>query len=86
MKSYHFLLFQLPGNLLKTQKKCAPYFRGNTQFPIYFNCTSVIKNRRRRKRKKQNTEKKQKKKEQKMHDYTQRAPAALALACVTGDA
>jgi hypothetical protein len=31
----HFARFQLPGNLLKT-KKCAPYFRGNTQFPIYW--------------------------------------------------
>jgi hypothetical protein len=31
----HFTLFQLPGNLLKT-KKCAPYFRGNMEFPIYF--------------------------------------------------
>jgi hypothetical protein len=30
-----FALFQLPVNLLKT-KKYARYFRGNTQFPIYF--------------------------------------------------
>jgi hypothetical protein len=35
MINNHFALFQLPGNLLNT-KKCAPYFRGNTQFPIYF--------------------------------------------------
>jgi hypothetical protein len=35
MINNHFAIFQLPGNLLKT-KKCAPYFRGNTQFPIYF--------------------------------------------------
>jgi hypothetical protein len=34
MINNHFALFQLPGNLLNT-KKCAPYFRGNTQFPIY---------------------------------------------------
>jgi hypothetical protein len=34
MINNHFARFQLPGNLLKT-KKCAPYFRGNTQFPIY---------------------------------------------------
>jgi hypothetical protein len=32
----HFALFKLPDNLLKT-KKIAPYFRGNTQFPIYLN-------------------------------------------------
>jgi hypothetical protein len=32
----HFALFQLPSNLLKTKIKCAPYFRGNTQFPISF--------------------------------------------------
>jgi hypothetical protein len=31
----HILLFQLPGNW-PTTKKCAPYFRGNTEFPIYF--------------------------------------------------
>jgi hypothetical protein len=30
----HILLFQLPGNW-PTTKKCAPYFRGNTEFPIY---------------------------------------------------
>jgi hypothetical protein len=35
MINNHFTLFQLAGNLLKT-KKCAPYFRGNTEFPIYF--------------------------------------------------
>jgi hypothetical protein len=35
MINNHFARFQPPGNLLKT-KKCAPYFRGNTQFPIYF--------------------------------------------------
>jgi hypothetical protein len=35
MKGNHFALFQLPGNLSKTKKKCSPYFRGNTQFPIY---------------------------------------------------
>jgi hypothetical protein len=29
------LLLQLPGNWTTT-KKCAPYFRGNTEFPIYF--------------------------------------------------
>jgi hypothetical protein len=29
------LLFQLPGNW-PTTKKCAPYFRGDTEFPIYF--------------------------------------------------
>jgi hypothetical protein len=34
MINNHFARFQLPGSLLKT-KKCAPYFRGNTQFPIY---------------------------------------------------
>jgi hypothetical protein len=31
----HILLFQLPGNC-PTTKKCAPYFRGNTEFPIYY--------------------------------------------------
>jgi hypothetical protein len=31
----HILIFQLPGNW-PTTKKCAPYFRGNTEFPIYF--------------------------------------------------
>jgi hypothetical protein len=31
----HILLFQLPGNW-PTTKKCAPYFRGNTEFPINF--------------------------------------------------
>jgi hypothetical protein len=36
MINNHFARFQLPGNLSKTKKKCAPYFRGNTQFPIYF--------------------------------------------------
>jgi hypothetical protein len=35
MVNNHFARFRLPGNLLKTKKKCAPYFRGNTQFPIY---------------------------------------------------
>jgi hypothetical protein len=35
MINNNFARFQLPGNLLKT-KKCAPYFRGNTQFPIYY--------------------------------------------------
>jgi hypothetical protein len=30
----NILLFQLPGNL-QTTKKCAPYLRGNTEFPIY---------------------------------------------------
>jgi hypothetical protein len=30
----HILLFQLPGNW-PTTKNCAPYFRGNTEFPIY---------------------------------------------------
>jgi hypothetical protein len=35
MINNHFARFRLPGNLLNT-KKCAPYFRGNTQFPIYF--------------------------------------------------
>jgi hypothetical protein len=30
----HILLFQLPRNW-PTTKKCAPYFRGNTEFPIY---------------------------------------------------
>jgi hypothetical protein len=35
MMNNHFALFQLPGNLLKT-KKCALYFRGNTEFLIYF--------------------------------------------------
>jgi hypothetical protein len=34
MINNHCARFQLPGDLLKT-KKCAPYFRGNTQFPIY---------------------------------------------------
>jgi hypothetical protein len=34
MINNQFARFQLPGNLLKP-KKCAPYFRGNTQFPIY---------------------------------------------------
>jgi hypothetical protein len=36
MINNHFARFQLPGYLSKT-KKCAPYFRGNTQFPIYLN-------------------------------------------------
>jgi hypothetical protein len=31
----NILLFQLPGIWPKT-KKCVPYFRGNTEFPIYF--------------------------------------------------
>jgi hypothetical protein len=31
----HILLFQLPGNR-PTTKKCAPYFRGNMEFSIYF--------------------------------------------------
>jgi hypothetical protein len=31
----HILLLQLPGNW-PTTKKCAPYFRGNMEFPIYF--------------------------------------------------
>jgi hypothetical protein len=31
----HILLFQLPGNW-PTTKKCTAYFRGNTEFPIYF--------------------------------------------------
>jgi hypothetical protein len=31
----HILLFQLPGNW-PTTKKCAPNFRGNMEFPIYF--------------------------------------------------
>jgi hypothetical protein len=31
----NIFLFQLPGNW-PTTKKCAPYFRGNTEFPIYF--------------------------------------------------
>jgi hypothetical protein len=35
MINNHFAQFQLPGSLLKT-KKCASYFRGNTQFPIFF--------------------------------------------------
>jgi hypothetical protein len=30
----NILLFQLPGNW-PTTKKCAPYFRGNMEFPIY---------------------------------------------------
>jgi hypothetical protein len=34
MINNYFALFQLPGTLLKT-KKCDPYFRGNTQYPIY---------------------------------------------------
>jgi hypothetical protein len=34
MIKINILLFQLPGNW-PTTKKCAPYFRGNTQFPIY---------------------------------------------------
>jgi hypothetical protein len=41
MINNHFTLFQLPGNLLKT-KKCAPYFRGNTKFPIYFHFTIYL--------------------------------------------
>jgi hypothetical protein len=36
MINNHILLFQLPGNW-PTTEKCAPYFRGNTEFPIYFN-------------------------------------------------
>jgi hypothetical protein len=35
MINTHFALLHLPGNSLKT-KKNAPYFRGNTKFPIYF--------------------------------------------------
>jgi hypothetical protein len=31
----HILLFQLPCNS-PTTKKCAPSFRGNMEFPIYF--------------------------------------------------
>jgi hypothetical protein len=31
----------MPGNLLKT-KKSAPYFRGNTQFPIYSKMCSLF--------------------------------------------
>jgi hypothetical protein len=34
MINNHFARFQLPGKFLKT-KKCAPYFRGNMEFPIY---------------------------------------------------
>jgi hypothetical protein len=41
MINNHFALFQLPGNFSKT-KKCAPYFRGNTQFPIYFQIREVF--------------------------------------------
>jgi hypothetical protein len=37
MINNHFADFQLPDNLLKT-KKCAPYFRENTEFPIYCVC------------------------------------------------
>jgi hypothetical protein len=37
----HILLFQLSGNR-PTTKKCAPYFRGNTEFPIYFFVTFVF--------------------------------------------
>jgi hypothetical protein len=33
----HILLFQLPGSR-PTTKKCAPFFRGNMEFPIYFGC------------------------------------------------
>jgi hypothetical protein len=32
----HILIFQLPGTR-PTTKKCAPFFRGNTEFPIYSN-------------------------------------------------
>jgi hypothetical protein len=41
MLNNHFAWFQLPGNLLKN---CAPYFRGNTQFPIYWNFTGKTVN------------------------------------------
>jgi hypothetical protein len=37
----HILLFRLPGNC-PTTKKCAPYFRGNMEFPIYFNSELVF--------------------------------------------
>jgi hypothetical protein len=35
MLKNHILIFQLPGNW-PTTKKCAPFFRGNTEFSIYF--------------------------------------------------
>jgi hypothetical protein len=35
MINNHYALFKLPGNLLKTKKKSAPFFRGNMEFPIY---------------------------------------------------
>jgi hypothetical protein len=35
MINNNFARFQLPSKLFKT-KKCAPYFRGNMEFPIYF--------------------------------------------------
>jgi hypothetical protein len=49
MINNHFTLFQLPGILLKT-KKCASYFRGNTQFPIIL----VIERKSKIEKKKQN--------------------------------
>jgi hypothetical protein len=36
IKKSYILLLQLPGNW-PIIKKCAPYFRGNMEFPIYFN-------------------------------------------------
>jgi hypothetical protein len=38
------LLFQLPGNW-PTTKKCAPYFRGNMEFPIYSYLTLIFNTR-----------------------------------------
>jgi hypothetical protein len=37
----YWWLFQLPGNW-RTTKKCAPYFRGNTEFPIYLLLTYFL--------------------------------------------
>jgi hypothetical protein len=41
MKKNHILLIQLPGNW-PTTKKCAPYFRGNMEFPIYLNFAALL--------------------------------------------
>jgi hypothetical protein len=40
MINNHFARFQLPGNLLKTKKKCAPYFRAGLQFMTFFSAAA----------------------------------------------
>jgi hypothetical protein len=43
MINNNFALFELPGKLLKTKKKCAAYFRGIiTEFPLYFDLKNKI--------------------------------------------